>query len=273
MSNLPLSKGQAYHRLPNGDFVPVNPPAESVAPIPQEELPPDLRSSSAEPPVMQTSTTPVTEPEPKSEPENILEQIQEKIKEIKEKPASSVKPTDEDRVVFLKALLADKPFRKIYSMLGGKLKVEFKTPTTAETEAVNEAIVIQSSRVPFGSLMAMSAAHLKHTMACCIIELTTEKEDGIVVRQFESPLTKYSDAPRKDTYYIKENDQLALKSGTLAASAGQKVIWATLEHFSNIQLPIYNMIFSAFQKFDLLVSELSKEAMDPDFFTNGVDGP
>ena len=194
-----------------------------------------------------------------------------KIKEAEE--AAKPKVTDDDRYTFLQALVANKPFKKQYSLLNNKVKITFKTLTTEEAEAVTEAIVIQSDRVPYSNLIAMGAAHVKYSMACGIVDITTETEEGIVVKQFKSPLVKYSNEPKKDTYYVKEDGQLKPKTGILNASPGQKILWASVESFSDIQIPIYNMIFGCYQKFEALVGELVKEASDPDFFLNGADGP
>ena len=129
------------------------------------------------------------------------------------------------------------------------------TPTLSEAEAVTEAIVIQSGRVPYSDVIAMSAAHLKYSMACSMADITRNTDEGISIKKFDSPLTMYSDDPRADTYYVKENGNLVLKQGVVHALPGQKVLWASVDHFSDIPIPIYNMMFKCFQQFDTLVAE------------------
>lgn len=264
MNNFPLKKGQTYKELPNGEMVAVD--ADSLN-INEVEATPETKS---EPAIEQESN--------QEKATKILNDIQSKVEEASKKldkaiEFGDIEISDQDKYNFLQAIVSDKPFRKEYSLLNGKLKVTFKTITTAEAEAVNQAIVIQSGRVPYATMIAMGAAHVKYSMACSIVELASETDEGIKIREFKSPLIKYSDEPRKDSYYVTDNNQLKTKTGVLEASPGQKVIWASTESFSEIQLPIYNMIFACFQKFDLLLAKLIKESENPDFFLNGADGP
>jgi hypothetical protein len=260
MNSFPLKKGQTYTELPNGEVIAV----ENTTNV----------TKAAEP-------TPEPTPEPASNDNNakatkILEQIQTKLDESVSKIESAHNytpvPTDEDKYKFVKALLADKPFQKEYSLFDGKMKVVFKTITAAEAEAVTEAIVIQSGRVPFSNIVAMSAAHMKYSMACSIVSITKETEAGISIKAFESPFNKYDDSPRKDTYYVREDGQLKTKTALVAPAPGQKVIWASVESFSDIQIPIYNVLFKCFQQFDSLVAQIAKDASDPDFFSDGAAG-
>jgi hypothetical protein len=263
MNSFPLKKGQTYKQLPNGEMVVVD----------SEETPTEVEPE-VNPPAAEA--TPEPEEANSERAAKILEQIQNRVEAAtaKFKEAEPVKPkaTEEDRYNFIKALIANKSFKKEYSLLNGQLKVTFRTITTSEAEAVTEAIVIQSERVPYSNLIAMSAAHMKYSLSCAITEIVTKTEDGIKIKQFESPLTKYSNEPRKDTYYIKEEGQLKAKTGMLNASPGQKIIWASVENFSDIQTPIYNMLFGCFQKFDALITELVNDSSNPDFFLNGADG-
>lgn len=265
-----MKRGQAYKQLPNGDFVEVN--SNNTAPVPQEELPPDLRSKE----VSEPAAPAIAAPSNDKKAAEILNDIKAKVDEGVAKVEADQKPksttTEADRYAFLRALVANKPFKKEYALFGGKMKVSFRTVTAAEAEAVTEAIIIQSGRVPYSNVVAMSAAHLKYSMACSLAEITREAEEGITIKKFDSPLSMYSDDPRADTYYVKENSNLIMKQGVVHALPGQKVLWASVDHFSDIPIPIYNMIFKCFQQFDTLVAELAKEATDPDFFTNGESG-
>lgn len=264
MNNFPLKKGQTYKQLPNGEMVVVE--SENV-PTPVETLVEEANPSELQAEMTESNAEKASK---------ILDEIKARVDSAtaKLKEAETLKPkaTEEDKYNFLKALIANKPFKKEYKLLNGKLKVTFKTITTSEAEAVTEAIVIQSERVPYSNLIAMSAAHMKYSMACAITEIVTETDDGIKIKQFQSPLTKYSDEPRKDTYYVKEDSQLKAKTGMVNASPGQKVIWASVESFSDIQTPIYNMLFGCFQKFDALVTELVNDSSSSDFFLDGADG-
>ena len=263
MNSFPLKKGQTYTELPNGEVVAVEDTAnatEAVKPTPEPTPEP----------------IPVAPNDNNAKATKILEQIQNKLDESVSKIESAHDyapvPTDEDKYKFVKALLADKPFQKEYSLFDGKMKVVFKTITAAEAEAVTEAIVIQSGRVPFSNIVAMGAAHMKYSMACSIVSITKETEAGISIKAFESPFSKYDDSPRKDTYYVREDGQLKTKTALVVPAPGQKVIWASVESFSDIQIPIYNVLFKCFQQFDSLVAQIAKDASQPDFFPDGAAG-
>lgn len=277
MNSFPLKKGQTYKQLPNGEMVAVD--AESIN---VDEIPQAVSNTVSEPlsksdTSSEFSSTVESQESEQEKATKILNDIQSKMEAAaqKLKDVEPVKPiiTDEDKYNFLQAIISNKAFKKEYSLLNGKLKVVFKTITTAEAEAVSEAVVIQSERVPYSTMISMGAAHMKYSMSCAIAELASETDEGIKIKRFESPLTKYSDEPRKDTYYVRDNNQLKSKTGMLEASPGQKVIWASTESFSDIQIPIYNMLFGCFQKFDALLAELVKESSNPDFFLIGADGP
>lgn len=286
MNQKPLKKGQMYQQLPNGELVPVVTTNDSVAPIPTEDLPPDLRPAPAKAPQpvdvkppSQAPTSKVSTRKNKKSPEakkaeTILDEMQTRLDAGKAKLEELNKPkiTEADRYAFLRAVISNKPFKKDYVLFDGKLKVTFKTATAAEAEAVTEAVVIQSGRVPYSNLVAMSAAHFKFAMTCAICEMATTNDEGIVLRKFESPLTLYKDEPRKSSYYVKENGELKLKEGVLYAAPGQKVLWASVDHFADINIVVYNMLFRCFQQFDALVAELAKEATEADFFLDGVSG-
>lgn len=286
MNQKPLKKGQVYEQLPNGEFIPVDAAKDSVTSVPVEDLPPDLRPEAAKmpqpvevKPSEQTSNSKVSTRKAKksSEPkkaETIIDDMQTRLNEGKVKLEEALKPkiTEADRYAFLRAVVANKPFKKEYTLLDDKLKVIFRTVTAAEAEAVTEAIVIQSGRVPYSNLVAMSAAHFKYSMTCAISEMTTTTDEGIVIKKFESPLTLYSEEPRKSSYYLKENGELKLKETLLHAVPGQKVLWAAVDHFADINIVIYNMLFKCFQQFDALVAAMAKEAAEPNFFPHGVNG-
>jgi hypothetical protein len=265
---VPLKKGQAYRQLPNGEFVPLEENVKT-APIAADDLPPDLRPN--ETPVEPAA---VSDTDTSKEAEKIIKDIKEKIdagvEKIEERKKTNL--SEQDRYSFLRAIVAGGSFKKEYSLFGGKMKVTFKTVSAAEAEAVTEAIVIQSGRVPYSNIVAMSAAHLKYSMACSIFEVTRETEEGVVIRRYDSPLKMYSDSPRADSYYKMENGILTLKEGVLHAVPGQKVIWAANDHFADTPIPVYNMLFKCFQQFDVLVAELAKEATEPNFFLDGVVG-
>lgn len=259
MNSFPLKKGQTYTELPNGEVIAVEETANTIEAV---EPAPELASDD-----LNDNNAKATK---------IIDQIQNKLdeslKSVESAKNNSYVPTDEDKYQFVKALLAGKPFQKEYSLFSNKMKVVFKTITAAEAEAVTEAIVIQSGRVPYTNIMAMGAAHMKYSMACSIVSITTENENGISIKAFESPFKKYDDSPRKDTYYVKEDGQLKTKTSLVASAPGQKIIWASVDSFSDIQIPIYNILFKCFQEFDALVAQIAKDASDPDFFLDGAAG-
>lgn len=256
MNTFPLKKGQTYKELPNGEMVVVD--ETSVEPseaIEEQSVPEDSNNRKA---------TEILD--------DIKTRMDQAFNKVEAEKDTTPVPTEEDKYMFVKALLSGKPFQKEYSLFDGKMKVVFKTITAAEAEAVTEAIVIQSGRVPYTNLVAMSAAHMKYSMACAIVKITTENEEGISIKSFDSPFKKYDDNPRKDTYYVKEDGQLKTKTGLIAASPGQKIIWASTENFSDLQIPIYNILFKCFQQFDALVAQIAKDAAQPDFFLDGAAG-
>lgn len=262
MNSMPLTSGQTYKQGPNGEPILVQ--AADLPEVPAAELAPDLR-----PPEMEAPNA----DKAKGILDDLAARVQSTVAQIKADAAKpKVNVTENDRYAFLKAMINGKSYHKQYSLFGGKLKATFKTITTAESEAITEALVIQSGRVPFSNVVAMGAAHMKYSLTCCLTEIRTETDEGIVLKAFKSPLKTYPDTARVDSYYTKEDGNLVKRSATLAAVPGQKVLWAAAEGLAEIEIPIYNLLFNTFQRFDELVAELAKEAVDPDFFLNGVDG-
>ena len=268
--NTPLNPNQLYTQAEDGTFTPINDQTTTVAPVAQDDLPPDLRNP---------ATPKIPEPETQSsiDATKVVEEIRQKIEDATskvaaEKSAAANRITDQDRKEFLKNLLTGKSYRKQYPLFGGKMQVTFKTITTAESEAITEAIVIQSNRVPFSNSFAIGVAHMKYSLTCCLDQILSETEEGITIREFKSPLTAYPDTPKQESYYVKEAGNLTKKTGMLAGAPGQKVLWAAVDNFTDIEIPIYNLLFTLFQKFDADVLQLASEAADPNFFQAGVDG-
>lgn len=267
----PLTPGRTYRLSESGKFVEVDPPApESAAPVPDDDLPPDLRpgAKEAKPDTSKTDAA-------KAVVEN-LKQVQEALKDTLGPTTSlpQVQVTDEERQNFLRAILSGDPYTKRFDLFGGSVKAHFKSLTMAELDAIAEAIVIQSGRVPYASMTAVAGAHLRFCMACSLAGLEFHSKDGVKMRSWEPVLSMYDFQSRRDSYYTKEKDgTMQLREGVLPAVPGQKVLWAAVEKFSDVSAPLYNMLFSLYQRFDSEMAKMQSEASSPDFFTNGGAGP
>jgi hypothetical protein len=268
----PLIPGRTYRLSESGNFVEADPPApESATPVPDDDLPPDLRpgAKEAKPDTAKADAA-------KAVVEN-LKQVQEALKDTLGSAASpyQVQVTDEDRQNFLRAILSGDPYTKRFDLFGGSVKAHFKSLNMSELDAIAEAIVIQSGRVPYASMTAVAGAHLRFCMACSLAGLEFHSKDGVKMRNWEPVLSMYDlQRSRRDSYYIKEKDgTMQLREGVLPAVPGQKVLWAAVEKFSEISAPLYNMLFSLYQKFDSEMAKMQGEAASPDFFTNGGAGP
>jgi hypothetical protein len=146
----------------------------------------------------------------------------------------------------------------------------------AELDAVAEAIVIQSGRVPYAGMTAVAGAHVRFCMACSLTGLEFHSKEGVSMRGqgWESVLSMYDVKSKRDSYYVKEKDgSMQLRESVLPAVPGQKVLWAAVDKFSNISAPLYNMLFFLYQRFDSELAKMQSEASNPDFFTNGGAGP
>jgi hypothetical protein len=280
----PLEPGKRYTKMPNGEFIEVNDAIET-APVPEEDLPPDLRgkpvpseapaqekTKPTKPKSKATSKKEVAQPEatPKLSEAEVVSKVEEALNTPK---APQIKLTDADKYAFIKALVSGLPYKKQYPVFGGKLIVTFRTMNTEELDALSEALVIQSLRIPFASTYAMAAAHMRLSMSLAVDEIQYSREEGITVEGFKSPLTEYSDQPCEDTFYVKDKSGATVKrTQRVEATPGQKVLWAANSRFNKIEVPIYNILFNLYQKFDAEVNQLVKETADPDFFTTGDVG-
>jgi len=269
----PLTPGRTYRLSESGKFVEVDPPApESATPVPDDDLPPDLRPG-AKPDAAK-------EPKPdtaKAVVEN-LRQVQEALKDNLGVTTSmpQIQVSDEDRQNFLRAILSGDPYTKRFDLFGGSVKATFKSLNMAELDAVAEAIVIQSGRVPYAGMTAVAGAHLRFCMACSLTGLEFHSKEGVTMRGqgWDSVLSMYDIQSKRDTYYVKEKDgSMQLRESVLPAVPGQRVLWAAVEKFSDISAPLYNMLFFLYQRFDSEMAKMQSEAANPDFFTNGGAGP
>jgi len=257
----PLKPGKTYKMNPDGTFTEaVADPAQSLSPVPDEDLPPDMRANSKKAEDMSEA----------------LKKIEEGLKTAVESPKlPPVAVSDKERQNFLRAVISGDPYTKEFQIFGGKMRVVFKTLSTSELDAISEAIVIQSSRVPYASMLAMAGAHMRFAMACSMIRMESHGDDGIKIKDlgWSNVLTMYPDAPRKDSFYVKQSDgSMVRREADLIAVPGQKVMWAAADKFSDIPAPLYNILFELYQKFDAEVNQMTREAADPAFFTNGAVG-
>ena len=269
----PLIPGRTYRVSESGKFVEVDPPAsESAAPVPDDDLPPDLRPGARDP------KPEAARPDPAKAFVENLRQAQETLKDTLGATTSlpQIQITDEERQLFLRAILSGEPYTKRFDLFGGSVKATFKSLNMAELDAVAEAIVIQSGRVPYAGMTAVAGAHVRFCMACSLTCLEFHSKEGVSMRGqgWESVLSMYDVKSRRDSYYVKEKDgSMQLRESTLQAVPGQKVLWAAVDKFADISAPLYNMLFFLYQRFDSELAKMQSEASNPDFFTNGGAGP
>jgi len=270
----PLQPGKKYKQGPNGEFIEVTDVPATAVPVPDEDLPPDMRGKqeTAEAKPAKPAKKPAKKAEPKPEP--VVEELVKKLEQAVEPPKEpAIKLTDAEKYSFIKALVSGLSYKKQYPVFGGKLIITFRTLNTEELDAISEALVIQSLRIPFASTFAMAAAHMRLAMAVAVEEIQYAREEGITVDGFKSPLIEYTDQVREDTFYVKEKSGATVKrTQRVDATPGQKIIWAANARFNKIEVPIYNILFNLYQKFDAEVNQLVKETSDPDFFLNGDVG-
>ena len=252
----PLKPGKTYKEDKDGNLVEVNPPM-TLTPVPDDDLPPDMRANAK------------------------IDEIAENIKKVSaalqtkaEPPEPVVELSQQDKEAFFRAVISNRPYKKSFSAFNGKIKFTFKTLTTAEMDSISDAVVTQSSRVPYSSMLAMAGAHMRFAMTVSLTEIRYDNEDGITINGYPDVVAMYEDGPKKDTYYVRDaNGIMQKKDATVLGTAGQKVIWAAVDKFAPISVPLYNVIFDHYQKFDLEVVRMTREAANPDFFLNGADGP
>jgi hypothetical protein len=65
---------------------------------------------------------------------------------------------------------------------------------------------------------------------------------------------------------------MSKKDVVVSATPGQKVLWAAIDKFSALSVPIYNVVFAKYQEFDAEVARMTREASNDDFFPSGGDG-
>lgn len=261
-----MKPGKMYKMGPDGQLQEVDAAPEQLAPLPEEDLPPDMR---------QTSSSTQQQAQQK------IEELTSKVKELNEtlsKPVALPEPVVEiprdDKIAFLKSVISNKPYKKKFEVFNRGIKFSFRTLSTAELDAVSEAIVIQSSRVPYTNMIALAGAHMRFAMASALADMEyVSEENGISLKQYPAVFDMYPDTPRKDTFYVKDsNGGMQKREAMVQPTPGQKVLWAAVDKFADVSVPLYNVMFEKYQKFDALVLQLTKEAADPDFFQNGVDG-
>jgi hypothetical protein len=259
--NSPLEPGKKYKLNAEGEFVEVSSIPDNVVPVSDDDLPPDMRS------------------EAKSTVEKLTEAV-DKIsklvdsKSIAEANAVESKPaetkydvSDEERAAFLKSIISNTPYKKTFTTFNGAVKIVFKTLSTSELDSISEALAIQSARVPYSSMLMLAGAHMRFAMASSLVRLEFKSEEGITIKEFPSINKMYGDESREDSFFVKDKEGiLQKKEAVLTSTPGQKVLWAAVDKFSDIGVPMYNLLFEKYQKFDAEVLQLTKEASNPDFF-------
>lgn len=260
----PLVPGKKYKLDANGNFIEEGQTATPPEQVPEDELPPDVVARKAAESKIDKMADAV---------EKLSAAVENKVNKETELQDPVVEVSDDDRFNFLKAILSNNPFKKSFKVLGGKISFTFKTLSTSELDAVSEALAIQSGRVPYASVLAMAGAHMRYAMTSAICDIEYKSDDGISKTVFKCIDSMYGEEPKKDFFYVRDTSgAMQKKEALLLPSPGQKVLWAAGEKFSNISVPLYNLLFEKYQKFDAVVTQLTKEAADPDFFQTGVGG-
>jgi len=257
-----LKPGQLYKTDEAGNPVEADVPQENLQPVAEDDLPPDMRMSAKE---AQKKIDAIGEN---------LQKLADNIQNPAKLPEPDLAISDSEKIKFLKAVVANKPYKKTFDTFGGSVKITFKTLSTCELDAVSEAIVIQSGRVPYSSMMAIAGAHMRFCLASALCELEFHGEEGISLKSFPTVTDMYPTAPKKESFYVKDSaGNMQKKEASVYGSPGQKVLWAATDKFAEISTVLYNVLFEKYQKFDAEVLQMTKETSDPDFFPNGADGP
>ena len=260
MNNAPLKPGQMYKEDADGNLVEVTAPVET-APVPDADLPPDRRAEYA---VAQEKIDTIAENIEKISKQLVTEPVEVKEVEI---------PIDE-KEAFLKAVISNTPYKKTFSVFKGKIKITFKTLATKEIDAVSEALVIQSGRIPYSSMLSLAGAQMRFAMASSLCEIQYHNEDGIKIVGHLSVDNTYPDTSKNDSYYFRDaTGNMSKKDVVVSATPGQKVLWAAIDKFSDLSVTIYNVVFAKYQEFDAEVARMTREASNDDFFPSGGDGP
>lgn len=262
MSFKALKPGKLYKTDEAGNLVEADVATENLQPVAEDDLPPDMRPSA-------------------KEAQQKIEDISDNLKKIADnlqQPATPPEPElmipEQEKMKFLKAVVANKPYKKTFDIFGGSIKATFKTLATAELDAVSEAIVIQSGRVPYSSMMAMAGAHMRFCLASSLCELEFHGDEGISLKSYQPISDMYPSVPKKESFYVKDSaGNMQKKEASVYGSPGQKVIWAATDKFADISTVLYNVLFEKYQRFDAEVLQMTKETADPDFFLNGAGGP
>jgi uncharacterized pyridoxamine 5'-phosphate oxidase family protein len=260
-----MKPGKMYKMGPDGAL------PKDTAPLAEDDLPPDLRKGA------------------KPEVDKKLDELSDGVRKLNEtlsaKQAEPAQPPvfqppvleipREEKIAFMKSVISNKPYSKKFEVFGRGIKLTFRTLSTSELDAVSEAIVIQSSRIPYSNMIALAGAHMRYAMASSLAEVEfVSEEQGISLRSYPTVSEMYPDVPKKDVFYVKDSNGAMQKKETMVQpTPGQKVLWAAADKFADVSVPLYNVMFEKYQKFDAEVLQLTKEAGDPDFFQNGVDGP
>jgi hypothetical protein len=268
MSFKALKPGQVYKVGEDGELVEANVSAAALKPVDEEELPPDLRSNNKQ-----------------AEAERKIQDLTDSVKKLSDSLDNSLSSTptvkqdltisEEERMAFLKAIIGNKPYKKEFKIFNDSIKFTLRTLTTAELDAVSEAIVIQSGRIPYSTMLAMAGAHMRFCMTCSLCEIEfTDEETGIIKKAYKTVADMYPDKAKKDSFYVRDSSgNMSKKEVTVPATPGQKVMWAAQDKFADISVPLYNIIFEKYQKFDAEVLQMTKESGNADFFLAGGAGP
>lgn len=234
---------------------------ESMVPLPEEDLPPDMRPSATEQPAFTGQKTPTQALEELDALVNSANKIKEqKYKEVKSEISR------EDKESFIRALLSNKPFTKKYSCFGGHINLTFRTLQSKEQQAVVDAVLLTSERVPYSSLQATALAHFRFMTVASLLSIERNGDDGSSTTVFKSPLVEYIEK-RVTTYYVMSDGKIKTVTEALEPSPGQAMIWASELRLQDLNTPLVDAITAVSQKFQSLLEVMAREAADPDFFT------
>jgi hypothetical protein len=257
-----LEPGKIYKADEAGNLVEVYSPPEQIAPVAEDDLPPDMRQSAK-----------AAQQKIENLSQNI-KQLNDNLQQGAKVPEPDLVISEQEKIKFLKSVVSNKPYRRTFELFGGKVKATFKTISTSELDAVSEAIVIQSGRVPYSSMMALAGAHMRFCLSVSLCELQFDSEDGITLKSYQDVFDMYPSVPKKETFFVKDAaGNMQKKEASVYGSPGQKVLWAATDKFADISTPLYNVLFEKYQRFDAEVLQMTKETADANFFPNGDDGP
>lgn len=164
-------------------------------------------------------------------------------------------PTEKDKRDFLRSILSKSRFTKTFGILGGSIRVTFRSPEVTESDDVSVQLRRELAEAGNFDPRFLYIRALRLNMAVCLQDISFVDGDKVIDHK------KY---PTADATSYPEKTEKGKTPTTICTRAHDSIfaIGGPLGSYA-----LYNALYAEYRKFDHLHEVLVSRSDDPDFWT------